>query len=546
MAISATRNHILRMRPHCAVLLATGLWLVACAPPQDAFDYDYLLRGGTVVDGTGAPQFVADVAIAGDRIAAISRDGSIDPAGARIVLDVDGLIVAPGFIDTHAHIQTEVNDRPLLENFLWQGLTTIMATLHSGDQPTPYAEFLASLEMAPNVGYFAGHTWTRKQVLGYDDRAPTADELEEMKALVRKTMEEGALGLSTGLLYVPANYAETEEVIALAKVAAEYGGIYVSHMRDEGRGLIDAVAEVIRIADEAGIPAQIQHHKAMGPAQFGWTERTLAMIDSANAAGLEVMHDLYPYTAGSTGSSVVFPPWALAGGRDSLRARLRDPDVRPRVEEGMLDRLENEWTGGDLRRIQFRTTRSMPAYDGKTLWDLARDRGLPNTDAAGIPLLIELELGGGFSAIYHVMDEADVIRVMRHPLAMFETDGDPIGYGEGFPHPRSYGAFPRVIARYVRELGVLTLEEAIHKMTEMPAVQFGQHERGTIKEMQLADVVVFDYDRIQDLATYQDPHRYSVGMVHVFVNGVPVIRNRSLTGFKPGRVLRGPARETRR
>ena len=201
MAASATRNHILRMRPHCAVLLATGLWLVACAPPQDAFDYDYLLRGGTVVDGTGAPQFVADVAIAGDRIAAISRDGSIDPAGARIVLDVEGLIVAPGFIDTHAHIQTEVDDRPLLENFLWQGLTTIMATLHSGDQPTPYAEYLASLEMAPNVGYFAGHTWTRKQVLGYDNRAPTADELEEMKALVRETMEEGALGLSTGLLY---------------------------------------------------------------------------------------------------------------------------------------------------------------------------------------------------------------------------------------------------------------------------------------------------------------------------------------------------------
>ena len=259
MAASATRNHILRMRPPCAVLLATGLWLVACAPPQDAFDYDYLLRGGTVVDGTGAPQFVADVAIAGDRIAAISRDGSIDPAGARIVLDVDGLIVAPGFIDTHAHIQTEVDDRPLLENFLWQGLTTIMATLHSGDQPTPYAEYLASLEMAPNVGYFAGHTWTRKQVLGYDDRAPTADELEEMKALVRKTMEEGALGLSTGLLYVPAHYAETEEVIALAKVAAEYGGVYVSHMRDEGRGLIDAVAEVIRIVDEAGIPGQIPH-----------------------------------------------------------------------------------------------------------------------------------------------------------------------------------------------------------------------------------------------------------------------------------------------
>ncbi len=529
------------LRPSKGLLALAALGALACSPQATSHQYDILLRAGTVIDGTGAAGRLADVAISGDRIAAIAPayPEGIDPSLARTVIDVEGLIVAPGFIDNHAHIQTSVDDRPLLENFLWQGLTTIMASLHSGDQPMPFAEYLASLEMAPNVGFFAGHTWTRKQVLGFDDRAPTSAELEEMKALVEQTMQDGALGLSTGLLYVPANYAETKEVIELAKVAAAYDGVYVSHMRDEGRGLIDAVAEVIRVADEAGIPAQIQHHKAMGVGQFGWTERTLAMIDSANAAGLDVVHDLYPYTAGSTGSTVVFPPWALAGGRDSLRARLQDPEVRPRVEEGMRDRLRHEWTGNDLRRIQFRTIRAMPEYDGKTLWDLARDRGLPNNDESGIPLLIELQIAGGFSAIYHVMDEADVIRVMQHPLAMFETDGDPIGYGQGFPHPRSYGAFPRVIARYVRELGVLTLEEAIHKMTEMPAQRFGQVERGTIAEGQFADIVVFDYDRLQDLATYQDPHRYSVGMVHVIVNGVPVIQEGSLTGAKPGRVLRG-------
>ncbi len=520
----------------CVVLFAA-----ACQPAPEVVPYDLVIAGGTVVDGSGAPGVRADVAIRGDRIV------RIDPAGiagddAVKVLDAEGHVVAPGFIDNHAHIQTRIHEYPLAENFLWQGITTILASLHSGDQPWPLDEYAASLDVAPNVGFFAGHTWTRRQVLGTENRAPTADELAEMRSLVEQSMEQGAIGLSTGLLYVPANYAETEEVIELAKVAARHGGIYVSHMRDEGRGLIDAVAEVIRIAREADIPAQIQHHKAMGPGQFGWSERTLAMIDSARATGLDVTHDLYPYTAGSTGSTVLFPPWALAGGIDSLRARVDDPETRARLEEGMRDRIREEWAGDDLSRIQFRQLYSDPRYDGKTMADLARDRGMPNTVDTGVQLGIELQLAGGFSAIYHVMDEADVQRIMKHPLAMFQTDGDPVGYGEGFPHPRSYGAFPRVLARYVRELKVLTLEDAIRRMTSMPAQQIGQSERGFLREGMLADVVVFDPETIQDLATYIDPHRYSVGMRHVLVNGVPVIENRSLTGEKPGRVLKGPAR----
>ena len=345
-----------------------------------------------------------------------------------------------------------IHEHPLAENFIRQGITTILASLHSGRQPYPLDEYARSLKIAPNVGFFAGHSWTRRQVLGMDNREPTSEELERMKGLVEESMQQGALGLSTGLLYVPANYAKTGEVIELAKVAARYGGVYYTHMRDEGRGLLDAVAEAIRIGREAGIPVEIQHHKAMGAAQWGWTEKTLAMIDKAREEGLDVKHDLYPYTAGSTGSSVLFPQWSLAGGPEKFRERIEEPETRARIEAEMKEMFETEWVGDDLARIQFRRLRSDPRYDGKTLADLAAHRGMPNTVASGIQLVIELQLAGGFSAIYHFMDEEDVKRVMRHPLAMFQTDGDPISYGKGFPHPRSYGAFPRVLARFVREL----------------------------------------------------------------------------------------------
>ena len=501
--------------------------------------YDILLRGGTVVDGSGAPRFTADVAIRGERIAAVGRSG-LDPTLADKVIDVSGKAVTPGFVDNHAHIQTTIHQYPLAENFTRQGITTIVASLHSGDVPWPLDEYIAALDVAPNVAFFAGHTWARRQVLGMDNRDPSGEELQQMRDLIDQAMQQGAIGLSTGLLYVPANYAKTEEVIELAKVASRYGGIYYTHMRDEGRGLLASVAEAIRIGREAEIPVQIQHHKAMGVAQFGWSANTLAMIDSANASGLDVRHDLYPYTAGSTGSSVIFPPWALAGGQDSLVARVNDPAVRPQVEEGMRDRLVNEWVGDDLNRIQFRTVPSAPEFDGKTLADYAAAQGLPNTVASGIQMGIELQLAGGFSAIYHVMDEGDVQRIMRHPLATFQTDGDPVGYGEGFPHPRSYGAFPRILARYVRDLGVLTLEEAIHKMTRLSMDRLGQAERGSIAEGMIADLVVFDPETIQDNADYVQPHQFSTGIETMIINGTLVIDGMALTGERPGTVLTRP------
>lgn len=532
----------------CVLLLAAlGL---ACSPAgeraagEDVRAYDVLVRGGTVVDGTGGPAFRADVAVEGDRIARVSREG-LSPDSAARVLDAEGLVVAPGFVDNHAHVEKALDDRPLAENFLRQGITTILASLHSRDQPYPLGAYMDSLErkgIGPNIGFFAGHTWARTRVIGRADRSPTADELARMEGLVREAMEDGALGLSTGLQYVPANYAETEEVIALARVASEHGGIYSSHMRNEATGLLESVRELIRIADEARIPAQIQHHKAFGPGQWGWSERSLALVDSARAEGLDVKHDLYPYTAASTGWNVLFPSWALSGGTDSLLARLDDSATRERIRREMREEWRRVWTGDDLSRIQFRTVPSVPEFNGQRLSDLARSRGLPNEVDAGITLVMELARKGGFSAIYHAMSEEDVQRIMSHEWAMFDTDGDPVAFGRGFPHPRSYGAFPRVLSRYVRELGVLEMEEAVRKMSAMPAEQIGQEGRGRIREGAYADLTVFDPERIEDRATFTDPHRYPVGIVHVLVNGVPVIRDASLTGAKPGRVLKGPAR----
>ena len=528
-----------------SILAACGGEPPAPATPAEAsHTFDVVLAGGTVVDGLGNPRFRADVGIRDDRITAVSTSGLGD-ADAATMIDVSGLIVAPGFIDNHAHIQTTIHEHPLAENFTRQGITTIIAGLHSGDQPWPLDEYAMSLDVAPNVGFFAGHTWTRKQVLGLENRAPDHDELQAMRDLVEESMKQGALGLSTGLLYVPANYAETEEVIELAKVASTYGGIYVTHMRNEATGLIDSVNETIRIAEEADIPAHINHHKAAGVAQWGQSEQTLALIDDARARGVDIVHDLYPYTASSTRSAILFPQWVLAGGPEEFAKRVTDPELLPGIRDEMRDIFMNDRTGGDLSRLQIRVLPSDESWNGKTLADMAADRGLPNDVETGIDLVIELELKGGFSAIFHAMDEADVIRIMQHPLAMIETDGDPVAWGDGYPHPRSYGAFPRVLARYVRELGVISLEEAIRKMTSMPADQYNQRERGRIVEGAYADITVFDADTVQDQATYTDPHRYPTGIEHVMINGRLVIRGGALTGERPGVWIRGPARPDR-
>lgn len=524
-----------RCRSGAAIALATGLVvaLSAWACSEAAGTLDLVIRGGIVVDGSGAPGYRADVGIRGDRVVAIAPDGIDAPA--REQIDASGLVVAPGFIDLHAHI-SNLHEHPDAENFLRQGVTTIANSLHSHDQPWPLDSYMAELEAAPNALFFAGHTWTRKQVLGLENRAADEAELEQMRRLVATSMRHGAFGLASGLEYVPATFAEPGELIELARVAAASGGIYFTHMRDEGPRLLRAVEETIDVARAAGIPAHINHHKVAGLAHFGQSRQTLALIDAARTEGLDVTHDLYPYTAFSTYSDILFPAWALADGNDEFARRVADPGTRARIEAEMLEIFPQQ-TGDGLASVQFRSLDAAPEYQGATLADLVADRGLPSTVEAALPLLIDLQLQGGFIGIFHSMDEEDLERILRHPQAMIESDGDLVEPGIGHPHPRSYGSFPRVLARYVRERATLSLETAIHKMTGLSAARLGLADRGQLRTGAFADVVVFDADRISDRSTYTDPHQYSVGVEHLLVNGVAVLRAGSRTGAMPGRAL---------
>ncbi len=517
--------------------LAVGLALLLTAGVAGAQEFDVLLRGGTVVDGTGAAGFAADVAVRGDRIALVSRT-AIDPARARVVLDARGLVVAPGFVDTHAHVE-DLDDRPLAESFTRQGVTTVVYA-PDGGMPWPLGEHIARLRRgghAPNTAFFAGHNEIRRQVMGSANRAPTAAELERMRAMVGQAMDEGAIGLSTGLRYVPGIYSETEEVIALARVAAARGGFYSSHIRDEGAGSIDAVTELIRIAREAGLPAQLSHHKLMGQPQWGWSTRTLALVDAARREGLDITIDQYAYDATSTGTAALFPPWSLAGGNDSLVARLADPAVRARIEREMREIILEERGGGELDRIRMARVGFRPEWNGKTFADIAAERGQAPTMEFAIALGIEIQSRGGASGVWHVVDEADIRRIMTYPHTMISSDGGIGVLGSGHPHPRHYGAFARVLGRYVREYSVLTLEDAVRKMTSLPADRIRQPQRGRIAAGAFADIVAFDAETIIDHATYEDPHQFSTGVHHVIVNGVPILRDGALTGERSGRVL---------
>ncbi len=497
--------------------------------------YDVLLKGGSVVDGTGGAPFVADVAVTAGFIVRVARDG-IAPSNGKRVIDARGLVIAPGFVDSHDHTQ-DIAATPLAENFLRQGVTTVVASLHSGDLPWPLAEHVAGLRVAPNVGFFAGHGWIRKRVIGLANRGPTAPELAHMVALTDSAMRQGALGLSSGLEYLPGTFAKIDELVAMARAVRPFGGSYVTHMRDEGPALLVSIREVIAIARGANVPAQIHHIKSTGAAQFGGSVPALALIDSARAAGVDLAFDLYPYTAFNTYGDLLLPSWALEGGRDAFLARMRDPAMRAKAEAEM-PHIFAEQAGRDLTSIQFSGIPSAPEYAGRTLADYARERGKPNTVAAGIPLIVDLMIAGRFTAIYHAMDEGDVRRFMAHPAAMIESDGDLVGFGVGFPHPRAYGSFPRVLARYVRDDRLLTLPQAIAKMTSMPAARIGQADIGIVREGMRADLTVFNAEKVQDLSTFTDPHRYSAGIVHVMVNGVPVILDGAMTGARPGRVLR--------
>lgn len=527
-----------------ALLLILCSWAVASAAwPQADTVYTVILERGTIYDGTGSAPFVADVGLIGDRIAAI---GNLQAAQAALRLKVEGLAVAPGFIDIHSHAVRDSPEtsgifrQPLAENYIRQGVTTVFAG-QDGSSPLPIGEFLARFDLTPaaiNLGLFVGHGSVRRAVMGNENRAPTAEELEQMKALVAQAMEEGAWGLSSGLKYVPGAYARTEEVIVLARVAARYGGIYITHMRDEGLQVLESVKETIRIGREGGLPAQITHTKVIGPRMWGKSRALLRLVDEALTAGLDISMDQYPYTASSTGISVLFPAWALEGDREAQVARLQDPDTRRKIKEAVLFNLREDRGGGDPSRVQLAFCRWDTTLNGKNLAQVLEEQGRPVTVEEAAELVLEIQERGGCMGIFHAMSEEDVERIMQHPRTMICSDGGIPDPGVGVPHPRNYGAFARVLARYVRERGLLSPEAAIHKMTGLPAWRLNLKDRGVLRPGAYADVVVLDLARVQDRATFTHPHQYAEGVVHVFVNGQAVLLHGQLTGTRPGRALR--------
>ena len=495
-----------------------------------------LLRGGTVIDGTGAPARVADVLIRGGVIQRIAPTIA-PPTGARIV-NATGLVVAPGFIDPHAHISS-IAQSPMAENFLRQGVTTIVNSLHSLDQPYPLGAFLDTLRVAPNTLWTAGHTWLRKRVMGTENRAPTAAELDTMRAYVARAMNDGAYGLGTGLEYVPAVYAERPELVALASAARRPHSVYVTHLRDEGAALEQALAEAIEVGQRSHQPVHVSHLKSTGTANWGKSAAVLRGFDSLAARGQRVTFDVYPYPAYSTYSDVLFPGWALADGPDAVKRRLSDSVVVARLRREM-PAVWAAQTGGTAASILFRTVPSAPELVGKTLADYLAARGRKDDIEQIITALIELQRAGGFTATVQAMNEGDIEAFMKHRAAMISTDGDLVTPGQGFPHPRSYGAFPRMIAEYVDRRHVLSLEAAIERMTSRAARAFTLRDRGMLRAGMTADVVVFDRARLRDVATFTDPHHYATGVVHLYVNGTAVISNGALTGARPGAAIRRP------
>jgi dihydroorotase/N-acyl-D-amino-acid deacylase len=548
-----------RLRAPRTLAAATALALLATAcggatpaqrapldAPRASESYDLLIVGGTVLDGTGAPGVRADVAVRGDRVVAVST-APLASDGARRVIDATGRVVAPGFVDLHAHLEPLLQ-LPLMESALRQGVTTVLGG-PDGGSPLPLAPYLDSVTAARpgiNVAHLVGHNDVRRAVLGMSDRAPTADELARMQGLVARAMGEGAFGLSTGLLYLPGTYATTDEVVALARTAADSGGIYTSHLRKEGLGLFEGVGEALEIGRRARIPIVLTHHKAVGRAMWGQSVRTLAMVDSARRAGTDVMIDQYPYTATHTGIGVLVPSWAMAGGTAAFEQRLAQPALKDSIVRGIVFNILNDRGGGDLSRVQFSRVGFDRTLEGKTLKDWADRRSLAPTPENGAALVLEAVRRGGANAIYHVLDEGDVARIMQHPQTMIASDGRLSRPGDGHPHPRAYGTFPRVLGRYVREQRLLPLPLAVHKMTGLPAARLGLRDRGVLRAGAMADVVVFDGATVRDQATFEAPHQYPVGIPTVIVNGVVAVDGGVPTGARAGRVLRRAGRGDQR
>ena len=523
------------LRRLLAITCVLGLTQTGAAQER----FDILIRDGRIVDGSGNPWYQADVGINGDRIV---RIGTLDDASADTVIDATGLVVAPGFIDPHTHALRGIFDVPNAESALLQGVTTLTEG-NDGSSPFPIDEHYAEIEalgISPNWSVFVGQGTIRSRVIGEEDRDPTPAELQRMKDMVAEAMEDGALGISTGLFYVPGSFTSTEEVIELSTVAAEYGGIYISHMREEAYQLLDSVQETIRIGEEANIPVQMTHHKVIGVENFGASVESLRMVDEARARGIDITIDQYPYTASQTGITALIPQWAQEGGNEQMLARINSPETRNTIKAEVVAKILYDRGGGDPSNVFISRNSWDPDMAGKNLAELTIEAGMEPTPENAADVVFDIVRGGGATAVYHAIGPEDVDRIMQHPATAIGSDG-PVGvFGEGAPHPRQYGTFARVLGYYTRERGILTLEQAVRKMSSQTARRLGIHDRGLITEGYYADIAVFDADEITDRATFEDPHQYAEGMDYVLVNGAIVVSDGQHTGARPGRILHGP------
>lgn len=553
------------MRP-LLPLFATFILVYGCTTPEP---YDVLIRNGQVVDGSGSPAITTDVGIRGDTIAAI---GALSEAKGKIEIDATGLVVAPGFINMLSWATESLIEDGRSQSDIRQGVTlevfgegTSMGPLseqmkadmlrQQGDVTFPiswtslgeYLDFIVKKGVSPNVASFVGATTLRIHTVGFENRAPTVEELDFMKVLVGQAMEEGALGIGSSLIYAPAFYSSTEELIELSKVAASYGGMYISHLRSEGNQLLESLDELIRIADEAGIRAEVYHLKMAGKENWDKFDAVVNTIDSARAAGLTVTANMYTYTAGSTGLDASMPPWVQEGGYEQWAERLQDPIVRKRLLKEMVTPT-TEWesllmgveTYEDILLIGFKND-SLKYLTGKSLAEVAEMRKTSPVETA---MDLVVQDGSRVGAVYFLMSEENVKKQLRLPYMIFGSDARSLApegvFLKSSTHPRAFGNFARLLGKYVRDENVIPMEEAIYKLTSLPATNLRIKKRGALKEGFFADVVLFDPGEIQDRATYDDPMRYATGMVHVFVNGTQVLKDGEHTGALPGRVVKGP------
>ncbi|MEO1201554.1 MAG: D-aminoacylase [Pseudomonadota bacterium] len=557
------------MTKYLAVATLAALSLVACSGPEtQPPDFDLIIANGLVYDGSGNPPIEADVAVTGDRIAAIGTN--LGTASERI--DAQGLAVAPGFINVlswgtmslihDGRSQSDIRQGVTLEvmgegwsmgplnEAMKAGFLERMSDIRYDISWTTLGEYLAHLEdrgISTNVASFVGATTVRIHELGFEDRAPTAEELERMKALVRTAMEEGALGVGSSLIYAPAFYAGTDELIELSKVAAEYDGRYISHLRSEGNQLLEAVDELISIAREADIGAEIYHLKAAGADNFGKLAEVIERVEAARADGLDITADMYTYTAGATGLDASMPPWVQEGGYDAWAERLKDPAIRERLRVEMTTPT-NDWenlylaagSADKILLVDFRSEALKP-LTGKTLAEVAAMRETGEVDTM---MDLVIEDGSRVGTVYFLMSEDNVRKKIALPWMAFCSDSETLApeglFLKSNPHPRAYGTFARLLGRYVRDEQVIPLEEAIRRLTSFPAENLGITERGALKVGYFADIAIFDPAGVQDHATFAEPHQYSTGVTHVLVNGVRVLDDGEHTGAKPGRFVRGP------